>query len=298
MLLSGTSDLIQIVTNSTGNIDVVAEYADLLTGVVTPDRLLTKITAGAPTTTTVVGSPAASTKRKVKELLISNNHASTSNLISIQQYDGTNTVVIDSVNLLAGERIRYREATGFTLIGSDGVEKPSSINFVTPGNANTADVTANAADTYLTGSNFNVAGRIKAGTILKWRFSFTKTAAGVVAPIFVIRAGTAGTTADTARVTVTAALAQTAAVDTGWVDLEAVVLNAGASGQLAAVWKMGHSLATTGVATAAQDQLQQVTSATFDLTVANLLLGVSVNPGTAGVWTFKTVSVEAINLIK
>jgi hypothetical protein len=125
MLLTTTSDLIQLVTGSAGNVDIVAEYADLASGVVSTGRLLTKTTTA--TTTTIVASPAASTARKVKELQIANNHATTANSVTIQQFDGTNTVVIETINLLAGERIGYREASGYTLVGADGVDKPSGL---------------------------------------------------------------------------------------------------------------------------------------------------------------------------
>jgi hypothetical protein len=162
-------------------------------------------------------------------------------------------------------------------------------------NANTGTVTANAADTYITGSSMAIGGRVQAKSILKWRFAFTKTAAGTATPVFTVRFGTAGTTSDTARLTFTG-IAQTAATDTGFVELEAVVLTHSATGTVNGVFKMAHTNATTGISTVAQDQLFEATSGTFDTTGATLIAGVSCNPGASGVWTFTHVSAVSFNL--
>lgn len=162
-------------------------------------------------------------------------------------------------------------------------------------NGNSAAVVANAVDTYLTGSALAIGGKIKAGTTLRWKLSVTKTAAGTATPIVNVRFGTAGTTADTARLTFTF-LAQTAIADTGWFDIEVTVYSVSATGTVAGAIRFEHKLTTTGLANAAQVQLFTATSAAFDTTVANLIAGLSVNPGTAGVWTFPTVSAEAHNL--
>jgi len=72
-----------------------------------------------------------------------------------------------------------------------------------------------AADTYLVGSSVPVPlGLLKATSKYRCRFTVTKTAAGVATPIVTVRFGTAGSTADAARCTLTFA-AQTAAVDEG-----------------------------------------------------------------------------------
>jgi hypothetical protein len=39
------------------------------------------------------------------------------------------------------------------------------------------------------------------------------------------------------------------------------------------------------------------TSASFDASVTGLIVGVSCNPGTAGVWTFQMISVEGDMLL-
>ena len=103
-LLTSTSDIVRIVTGSAvSTIGVHADWMDLLGLAVTPGRTNTLITTA--TTTTVVAAPAASTQRNVRGLTISNNHASSSCNITVQHFDGTNSVDDFPVTaLLAGER--------------------------------------------------------------------------------------------------------------------------------------------------------------------------------------------------
>lgn len=162
-------------------------------------------------------------------------------------------------------------------------------------NWNTADVVASAADTYLTGSSLVIPQHLlQAGATFKWRLVMTKTAAGTAAPVWNIRVGTLGTVADTARLTFTGA-AQTNVVDTGFVEISAVLRNTGAAGVLAGGLNLVHNLAATGFATLAS-VVAQSTSAGFDTTVAGLIVGLSVNPGTSGVWTHQVVVAEMSNM--
>lgn len=121
LLLTSTSDKIQLITGSAGAIDVHTDYADLAAGVVTTGRLNTKPTTA--TTTDIVASPAASTSRNVKSIYAQNVHASTSNLCTIQHTDGTNVVVLESVTLAPGERIQFVEGQGFTQFDAAGLPK-------------------------------------------------------------------------------------------------------------------------------------------------------------------------------
>lgn len=162
-------------------------------------------------------------------------------------------------------------------------------------NTNTADVVASAADTYLTGSALAVPSHgLQAQTIFKWRMFMTKTAAGIAAPIWGVRVGILGTVVDTARLTFTGP-AQTAVIDTGFVEITAILRSVGASGVLAGGLCLTHNLAATGFANIGSPTLQ-ATSAGFDTTTANLIVGVSVNPGASGVWTHQLVKGEALNL--
>lgn len=164
-------------------------------------------------------------------------------------------------------------------------------------NCNLSNSVASGADTYLVGSALAVPSHgLQAGTIFKWRLGLTKTAAGVAAPTWIVRVGTLGTTGDAARLTFTGT-AQTAAVDSAFVELTAIVRDIGASGivvgllvlQKAAVTAVGFTNTVGGL-------VLPITSAGFDTAAANLIVGVSVNPGASGVWTHQIVKAEALNL--
>src|SRR6266850_2690370 len=125
LLLTSTSDLIQVITASSGTINVHASWMDNLSGTITPGRTNTA-TISTATTTTVVGSPASSTQRNIKHISIFNNHASTSNLITVQHTDGTNVEPIWKGTLLAGEFVVIDNEGNWTAYTSGGVKKESS----------------------------------------------------------------------------------------------------------------------------------------------------------------------------
>ena len=151
-----------------------------------------------------------------------------------------------------------------------------------------------AADTYLTGSSINVTGRLKAGTQYRCVFDVSKTAAGVATPIIIVRFGTAGTTADAARATLTFP-AQTAVVDNGRFEVRVNVRSVGATGVIQAIGTLLHGLAATGFSTSNAPTILN-TSAAFDTTVANSLIGLSVNGGASAAWTVQLVQAELVNL--
>src|SRR3954468_11079805 len=102
LLLTSTSDIIRVVTGLGGaSIQVHADWVDNLAGAITPGRTNTAAIATA-TTTTVVGSPASSAQRNVKGLTIANAHASVTETIVLQHFDGTNSSQIGRWTLLAG----------------------------------------------------------------------------------------------------------------------------------------------------------------------------------------------------
>lgn len=162
-------------------------------------------------------------------------------------------------------------------------------------NASTANQVLTNGVTYLTGSACDIpTGKIKVGTKYRCKFNIVKTAAGTAAPAFTIKVGTAGTTADTTRVTLTQT-AQTAVIDEGVVEIELVFRVAGASAVAQAVSSLGHRLATTGLTTANHSAIIG-TSAAFDVTGAGLKIGVAVDVGASSNWTLSLVSAELVNL--
>jgi hypothetical protein len=121
ILLTGTSDVLRLVTTAAADLDVVAGYADHASGTITPGRSLTTIASA--TTTTVVAAPGSSTQRTVRFLTIRNRHASTANTVTMQLYDGSTAYEIHKITLAAGEALIYDEAAGFAYISSAGLPK-------------------------------------------------------------------------------------------------------------------------------------------------------------------------------
>jgi hypothetical protein len=151
-----------------------------------------------------------------------------------------------------------------------------------------------ATRTYLTGSNIAVPTvKLKVGGIYRCRFDLTKTAAGTATSTIDVCVGTNGTTADTARLSFTKP-AGTAAADEGWCEIDVTVKANGATGVLVGTMIFGHNLSATGHMTI-PTAVQAVTSASFDMTTANLILGVCLTTGAADVITVVHTQAELLN---
>lgn len=162
--------------------------------------------------------------------------------------------------------------------------------------ASTVAQTGFATDTYLAGSVVTIpAGKIQVGTKYRCKFNVVKTAAGVAAPVISVRLGTAGTTADTARATLTYA-AQTGVVDEGEIEVVVVFRAVGAAaGVIQAIGNLWHRLVTTGLNITATFTSVKNTSAAFDST-SPTRIGLSVNAGTSAAWTIDLVEASVLNL--
>ena len=166
LLLTSTSDKLQVVTSGTANIDVHASWLDLASGAVTAGRTNSKISTA--TTTDVVASPGASTTRNVKALHVANVHASASNQVTIQHTDGSNVVQLEQVTLLAGERISYREGVGMRVIDAAGLEKDNSP--IIPGQYQVARLAADVSNSTTTAAKITgLDATVAAGT---WIFEY------------------------------------------------------------------------------------------------------------------------------
>jgi hypothetical protein len=118
ILLTSTSDLIQVITGSALSTTTHVSWVDLISTTVTPGR--TNTSWSTASTQTVVGSPASSTSRNVKSLVIRNADASSSNTITVQHTDGSTVAVLYKCTLLAGCSLVYSENDGFTVMDSSG----------------------------------------------------------------------------------------------------------------------------------------------------------------------------------
>lgn len=153
-----------------------------------------------------------------------------------------------------------------------------------------------ATDTYVTDSRIVLPqARMQAGVVYRAKMVFTKTAAGTATPIFNLRTGTAGTTADTSRLSYTG-VAQTAVVDTAYLEFMATFRAVGASAIVAAWLRFDHDLASTGFANASRGFQGSAVSSTFDSTTASMGIGVSVNGGASAAWTMQQCFAELLNL--
>jgi len=129
--LATTTTVLRLTTGSAGDIEVTHSYVDAPI----PASNASSFSAGGSTiasiatatTTTIVSAPAAATARNIKQVNVFNNHATVSNAIVIDQFDGTNTAIKHKSTLLPGERLEFDETGRWTVYGADGLEKPQSL---------------------------------------------------------------------------------------------------------------------------------------------------------------------------
>jgi hypothetical protein len=213
----------------------------------------------------------------------------------------------------AGVKIQHkRKATNFVAgelsAGECGVNTTTGLWFFSvdgatvtplalPNNASVADQTINAASSaLLTGSLLAIpVGKLRIGTMLRFRLSVSKTAAGTAANTFIFRLGTNGTIADAAIITFTLPVG-TAVIDAAEIDITITIrgplsVSCVAVGML----RLVHNLQITGFATVPCVVLS-VTSGTFNATTANLFASLSCTTAVSTVLTFQQVQAEALNL--
>lgn len=295
IILTNTgTDKLQITTGSATTLDVHASWIDLASngsGDPTPGRTNTAITTA--TTTDIVATPAASTVRNVKELQIRNKHTSQAGDVTVVYNQNGTSFEVTKANLNAGEALEYVEGIGW-------FELAAPLGLATPNYSTSAQTPTAATLTQLAGSTITVpVGKLRIGTIFKWFFDITKTAAGTATSAYHVRIGTANTTGDTAVLTFTKPLG-TAVIDTGIIEIRAVVRGPlSASCILAGVFEMRHNLASTGhnttPATATPSTIITVSSG-FDATTAGLFVSLSCTTGSADAITTQVMTAEALNL--
>lgn len=303
LILRANTDDLELVTGSAGDIEVhlSAMQVDASTPpVVQPLPNLGPLASITTATTTQIVDTSGITNGhsvNVKDCSIMNNSSSVSNAVEVRVNDGTNSTVIagTQVTLLPKESLKLVENGVWIHYNSDGIPKGETVKKVY--NASTASQGAGfSSDTYLTGSFVVFPKAPKVGTKYKLKFDVSKTAAGTATPIVTVRVGTAGTTADTARHTLTFN-AGTAAADVGKFELDVVFRSVG--GGTSAVTQcradLAHSLSTTGIINT-PGQVLQSTSGGFDSTVSGLGIGVSVNGGASASWTVQLVDAEVENV--
>lgn len=148
-----------------------------------------------------------------------------------------------------------------------------------------------ATRTYITGSAIPITkAGLRVGHVFRWTICIVKTAAGVATSTYDICVGTAGTTADTARVSFTKPIG-TAAVDTAWITITATITSIGATGDMRGTFVLEHCLASTGHIRTPGIVLHTQSEA-FDMTTEDLILGVCITSGAADAITIQQVIAE------
>src|SRR5262245_21562241 len=168
-------------------------------------------------------------------------------------------------------------------------------------NASVTNQAGFASDTYLAGASIVIpSGRLQAKSMYHCVFNVVKTAAGVATPIINIRFGTGGVVGDTSRGTLTFS-AQSGVIDEGVFEIWAVFRTVGSGttatlqtlGQLS--HRLGYGTAGTGLSVVGSES-EVAISGGFDSTVANSVIGLSVNGGSSASWTVSLVQAELFNL--
>lgn len=182
LLLASTSDLLRVVTSAASAVDVQANYADLLSGTVTPGRTNTAITTA--TTTTIVGSPGASTYRTVKQLSIRNKGGSTQ-IVTVLHSDGTTICEVIEATLGPDCSLQYHEAAGWWVTDTQGREAVAQFSFNgTPAAADTwtyvrltSDVTNNNATANTIADVTGLSFSVLTAKLYEFEFNIVYTAA-------------------------------------------------------------------------------------------------------------------------
>jgi hypothetical protein len=157
-------------------------------------------------------------------------------------------------------------------------------------------LTAGAAN-YLSGSGFALPSTsgLQVGQTVTWRVMLAKTAAGTAASTFVVYTGTNGTTADTARCSLSTGTA-TAVADNAVAVITAYVSAAGATATIQCGLQVLHTNATqttgfiiTPMVTA------NAASGSFDSTPASTKIGLGLTTGASSVITANSVYTSSTN---
>lgn len=152
------------------------------------------------------------------------------------------------------------------------------------------------APTYLAGSALAIPpSNLQIGTHFFWRFNMTKTAAGTATSSIDVRVGTLGATGDASRLNFVKP-AGTAAADEAWNEVHAICRGPlSSSGVFVGEYIMSHNGNTVGHATIPIVVVNTISSA-FDVTVANLIVGLSITTGAADAITIQMVEGIVWNL--
>jgi hypothetical protein len=143
MLHLADTDLLEIITSASCDLDVVASYTDRDSGGTTFTPGITPTNITTATTTTIVAAPAASSVRRVQGVFIRNAHATTAVDVTVEVNRSAGTLrELVKTTLLAGETLEFVEGLGFfsfspALTGASQAEQEAGTatnRYVSPAN--------------------------------------------------------------------------------------------------------------------------------------------------------------------
>lgn len=132
------------------------------------------------------------------------------------------------------------------------------------------------------------------GTTFRWRVHLNKTAAGIAARVFHVRVGTAGTTADAIVQTFTSGV-PTAALDSGYIEIEYVITATGASATGTGASLLMHN-GVAGLAAVANPFIAGVPTAFNSSSSGFLYIGLTLTTGAAEVVNSNYVTADLVRV--
>lgn len=178
IILKSTTEILELVTSSTADIDYSISYVDITTTTFLPSSSEGKVVSAI--TTPILSAPSASTQRQVKLITITNRHASTSNNILVKKdIAGTEYYLTPTITLLAGEVLQYVDSQGWVYYSSAGEVK------------STQSLRASGADSQV---QFNGSGALTGDAGLT--YNSTNDILGLSTAAASIQLGSAGITAN------------------------------------------------------------------------------------------------------
>lgn len=208
--------------------------------------------------------------------------------INIMDAIGSITHTFSSINTISNATITSLAGTGNRVLSTDanGVVGVTTSIFQTS-QISPGTTTLSGTQTYVVGTKLPYLGT---NTTYKWRMYITKTNAGIAAPIVRILYGLTGSVADVTVTSLTFS-AQTAAVDTGVMDIDLNFIS-GVPGSSYIGTYFIHNLATTGLSTLSTPQILTAFNSTFTVAAGNFF-GISIDPGASAVWSIRAVTAQA-----
>lgn len=129
ILLTGTTQTLELTTSSVASTDVYVAYVDITTTTFVAGQQNANITT--PTTTTILAAPAASTQRQVKFISVRNKATTgTQTITLIHDTASTERSLTAAITLAAGEVLEYNDGTGFIVRNASGQVKQTATDTI------------------------------------------------------------------------------------------------------------------------------------------------------------------------